>query len=238
MKTNDANNAVSKDTAEQHAKEVPRLQKNKKYDEEELNKVMDELENGQTDNFYKFIASCEFPICYQDRLIDILKEPEFLAYINLYSFSGLILPHLATKRSESELAAYIKKHHYLGLGIYELAKRGSRWLNMMYLKQPLCNTDLFIDALTQVSNLDYAALSELYLRVLRPCYLNKDEENLINMLQQETHANVMAFLKQKKPVLSLYAEATLFFRNKQAEYETYIGLKRERKTKQQNQPTA
>lgn len=194
-----------------------------------LDELLDDLKNGKSDNFYKFIAVRELPADYQARFLDIAKEPEFLAYINRYGFWEQVLPMLAAKRSETELEAYIKKHHYLGHGVYDLAQRCLRSLNMLYLNQVPCETAMFIDALTQAPTPDYAALSKLYLRIPSPLRLSEKEQENLTLFQYGTHSEVMAFLKQIKPKLSLYAEAALFFRNKQAEYETYLETKRQQR---------
>ena len=198
-----------------------------------LDMLMTELAIGKTDNFYKFIALSEFPIKYQERLLEVAKEDEFLAYMNRYGFWEEVLPKLAAKRSETELTAYIHKHHYLGRGVYELALRGFRSVNLLYQEQPTCNTVLFIDALTQAPNTDYETLSKLYLSIEMPRYLHPKEEKAIALFQTGTHNDVMAFLKQEKPELCLYGEAALFFRNKPAEYETYLDIKRQYRQKNQ-----
>ncbi len=198
-----------------------------------LDELLDELESGNTEYFYKFIALRELPVKSQERLLDIAKEPEFLAYIGRYGFWEQVLPQLAAKRSETELEAYIKKHHYLGKGVYDLARRGFRSLNMLYLEQPTCNDAMFIDALTQVPTPDYAALSKLYLRIPRPRHLSEKEEANLTLFSTGTHDEVMAFLKQMKPELCLYAEAALFFRNKQDEYKIYLIIKDFHKQKNQ-----
>lgn len=191
-----------------------------------LDELLNELASGKTDNFYKFTALHEIPVSHQKRLLEVAAEPEFTAYINRYGFWEQVLPDLAALRSEDEIAAYIRKHHYLGKGIYELVKRNNRSLNTLYLQQPPCDNAMFIDALTKAPLLDYESLSKLYAQISHPGYFNKKEEKAVNLFQTGSHTDVMAYLKQEKPSLGLYAEAALFFRNKPVEYELYLDIKR------------
>lgn len=193
--------------------------------DELLDEILNKLELGKTEPFYKFINIREFPVHKQVALLKIAKEPEFMAYIERYGFWKQVLPDLVRLRSDKELIAYIKKHHYLDSGIDNLAKRGNKELSLFYIENH-CDEYWysFIKAYSSVEKLDYDVLLKLYTNVKRPDYRTLPESNLneLELMQDGMHSEVISFLNGRTTELDLFTEATLFFRNFPDEYELYL----------------
>ena len=193
--------------------------------DELLDEILNELELGKTEPFYKFINIREFPVHKQVALLKIAKEPEFMAYIERYGFWEKVLPDLVRLRSDKELNAYIIKHHYLGDGYEELARRDNKELSLFYIEN-CCKKYWygFIKAYSSVEKLDYDVLLKLYTNVKRPDYRTLPESNLneLELMQDGMHSEVLSFLKGITTELDLFTEATLFFRNFPDEYELYL----------------
>lgn len=193
--------------------------------DELIDEMLNKLKLGSTEHFYKFIAIRELPEQKQTAFLELAKEPEFMAYIERYGFWEQILPDLVKLRSDTELTAYIKKHRYLGSGIDNLAKCGNTELSLLYVTES-CDNYLYrhIRAFSSVPQLDYEVLIKLYKMINRPDYksLSDAQINELEVLQDGMHSEIMALLKEQDTEFSLFAEATLFFRNFPDEYELYL----------------
>lgn len=191
--------------------------------DEVITAIIDELDEDKTDNFYRFINEREIPVSHQKHLLELMKEKEFLYYINRYGFWEEVLPDLARLRSEEELAIYIRKHRYLGNGAIQLIERHSPLLNQLYAENIAKGSQNFLELMLKVRPVDYKSLSYLF-RKLPDQDIPDDQLRVVELFCHATHEEVMAFLTQEKPYLCLASLAVLFYRNIPEEFETYLNL--------------
>ncbi len=201
--------------------------------DELIDELFDRLENGgSTDEYYDFITRHELPVNFQKRMLKIVKEPEFKAYVDRYGLWEDVHSDLLDYRSDQELFYYFLKHPYLEQNAEtKLAKRNVHSLNVLYAeKRPetrFSKINHFWNELLHVQPLDYEALATCFLRldytperwkVSSPdC---SDEDADVQLMKDGSHEEVMARIHQGQ--LSKKALATLFFRNNPEEFEAYV----------------
>ena len=195
-----------------------------------LDEIFARLKNGgDVSEYYAFITRHELPVAQQIKMLQIVKAPEFKAYIDRYGLWEETHTTLIDNRSEDEILCYIGRHHYLSPAAEKmLACKGSHKLNVAYINNRRGSLNSFLWALLSQTPLDYEAISLCFQKFdydsstsWPPKSIEKESENAdIWLMNNGDHNAVMRRIKTGK--MTTKALAYLFFRNNPEEFESYI----------------
>lgn len=187
--------------------------------DELLDEMFDNLARGfGLEDYYEFINNRELPVKYQKKMLQIVRPPEFEAYVDRYGLWNEVHEDLVEYRLLSEVRYYLERHPYLDWkGECKLAQKGLSADKAYYIKHKVGSINGFLWAMFYERPLDYELLTECFLKITAP-YAENEEDILL--MKNGTHEQVM--LRIGKAKLGDRALANLFFRNNPEEFESYL----------------
>ena len=181
--------------------------------------------------FYLFIENHELSVVGQKLMLSIVSPKAFSDYTSCYGLWDEVHADLLNLRSVSDILLYFGRHHYLCPKAENVLVRypdqeKRHELLMSYIKSWKSSTfspkDHFLTALMKAPELDYEALSKVFVTLpYTDTFLYEEAQEDIALMATGEEAAVLARFESGEP-LHIRALTELFFRNEPKWFETYI----------------
>ena len=177
--------------------------------------VLEMLDNMEKDGvgkdlFYLCIQGNEFSVKCQKRMLEVVNDTEFKAYVSRYGLWEQAHLDLVLKRSVDEVRFYIAKHKYLSIDASEEFIRKFGTEDRLFFMSNSCNgIESVIVALFSLPVVDEKAFEYAFLNYNYQKFdiANKSEVDLMVM---GSDSEIIEYVKKRR-FLSMKAWATLFF---------------------------
>lgn len=160
--------------------------------------------------FYLCIEGGKFSQKCQKYLLDVLNEPEFLAYVSRHELHDSLHFDMVKKRTPIEVRFYIEKYKYLSVDACEEYVRNANTEDRLFFLSSASNgIESVLAALLSLSPMDEKVLEYAFLNY------NYDRFDVVNkrevlLMKNGSEAEIKEYVT-KRPSLCVKAWATLFF---------------------------